>query len=262
MATWTGTTPFATKKQLFSSISGLVEDINDLNISTISKVSTITATQWMSTPILYVSDIQGIDLTVSAATTTNFLTVSSVGMKGSLFGDLNFSFNFGLGEALGGLAAGLGAAVGGAAIGAGTGAGLAIQGAEAGIATMIAPRGQNFINNNEFEVINFTTQLQCSTLGGPDPFYSSIFRTVSTSGQPNTVPGSTIFTSTIFPAGTVCIRSISDPFNLITGVSSLNTSTIQAFGQWCPLPIELLSTFQKSTLAILPAILYSILTVQ
>jgi len=33
----------------------------------------------------------------------------------------------------------------------------------------------------------------------------------------------------------ICIRSVSDPFNLITADSNLNTSTIQSFGQWVPL---------------------------
>lgn len=272
MATWTGTTPYATKNQLFSSITGLVNDINDLNISSISQVSTISATQWMSAPTIYVSDLQGFNgmfstLTVSdirgvygqfsslstgvlnvssikgasvdlsgGTVNTNVVLVSSIAMKGfdSLL-DLDVSFDFGLGQAIGGVVGGLGALVGGGLIAAGTGVGLAIQGAETGIATMIAPRGDNYINNNQFETINFTTQLQFSTLGGPDSYYSSIFRTVSTSGQANTVPGSTIYTSTIFPAGTACVRSVSDPFNLITGNSNLNASTIQSFGQWCPL---------------------------
>ena len=240
IASWAGNAQLVTKPQLYSTTQGLVNDINDLNISTISQVSTITATQWISTPVLYVSSIVGVDLTLSSfvstnTATTNILNTSSISMKGfdSLF-DIDVSFDFGLGKAIGGVVGGLGAAVGGGLIAVGTGAGLAIQGAEAGIATMVAPRGDNFINNTTFETINFTTQLQFSTLGNLYPFYSSILRTVSTSGQANTVPGSTIFTSTIFPAGTACVRSISDPFNLI-GDSNLASSTIQAFGQWCPL---------------------------
>ena len=124
--------------------------------------------------------------------------------------------------------------MGGAAIGVGTGAGLAISGAETGIATMVAGRGGNYINNNVFETINFTSQLQISTLGNAAPYYSSIFRTVS-SISPNQVPGREIFTSTIFYPGQICIRSASDPFNLITADFNLNTSTIQSFGQWVPL---------------------------
>jgi len=77
--------------------------------------------------------------------------------------DLDVSFDFGLGQAIGGLLGGLGALVGGGLIAVGTGAGLAIQGAETGIATMIAGRPENFITNNTYETVNFTSQLQVSS---------------------------------------------------------------------------------------------------
>jgi hypothetical protein len=237
-ALWSGNQTIALKKQLLSTSAGLYDDLKDFNFSTIS-VSTLNVPQWISTALLYVSDIQGYNFTAtdisSGAINVNLLAASTINMKAfdNLL-DLDVNFDFGLGKAIGGVVGNLGALVGGATIAVGTGAGLAIQGAEQGIATMIAGRPQNFINNSVYETINFTSQLQISTLGNAYPYYSSIFRTVS-SVAADSVPGREIFTSTIFYPGQICIRSASDPINLITGDSNLNTSTIQSFGQWVPL---------------------------
>ncbi len=256
-ALWSGNQQLATKKQLLSSISGLYTDIQTIEVSSITaanlNVSTLTAHQWISAPYLNVSTIRAENLDISGISfdasgllyaplvsssqgifnITN-VSVMQLSFKPTFTGNIEVSFNLGLGEAIGGFLAGLGSAVGGALIGVGTGAGLAISGAEQGIATMIAGRPQNFITQNTYETINFTSQLQVSTLGNAQPAYSTIFRTVSSSSA-NSVPGPEMFTSTIFYPGQICIRTVSDPFNLITGNSNLNTSTIQSFGQWTPL---------------------------
>lgn len=244
-ALWSGNQQLATKKQLISSISGLYADIQDINLSSITatnlNVSTLTAQTYISTPELYVSSIIGGGIQVNNGllqiSTGDFslVSLSSLSFKGfDKLVDLDVSFDLGLGDALGGLLGGLGALVGGGLIAVGTGAGLAIQGAEQGIATMVAGRPQNFISQTQYETINFTSQLQVSTLGNAFPAYSTVFRTVS-SVSANQVPGQEIFTSTIFYPGQICIRSVSDPFNLISGDSNLNTSTIQSFGQWVAL---------------------------
>ena len=233
---WSGSPNLVTRNQLLSSIIG-IEDT--FSASTISTFQTLRATEWMSTPVLYVSDIQGATIDISGIQINQngvfnapLVSLSSMNMKGFDLG-LDVSFDFGLGKAIGGIAAGLGGLVGGGLIAVGTGAGLAIQGAEQGIATMVAGRPQNFISQTNYETINFTSQLQISTLGDAYPAYSTIFRTVS-SVAANQVPGPEIFTSSIFYPGQICIRSVSDPFNLITADSNLNTSTIQSFGQWTP----------------------------
>jgi len=254
-ALWNGNAQLATKNQLISSISGLYTDLQDLSGFQFQNldVSTLTVRNWISAPTLYVSslyaaniDLSGIAIDPSGVFIVNDISanqsyfnitnisVMKMEFKPTFTGNIQVTFDLGLGQAIGGLAAGLGAAVGGAAIGVGTAVGLAIQGAEQGIATMVAGRPQNFITNNTYETINFTSQLQVSTLGNAAPYYSSIFRTVS-SVSANQVPGKEIFTSTIFYPGQICIRTVSDPINLITGDSNLNTSTIQSFGQWCPL---------------------------
>lgn len=251
-ANWQGSQVLATRNQLLSTSSGLYDDLKDFNFSTIS-VSTLNVPLWVSTSALYVSDIKGYQIDISGILLDasgllyaplvssqqgifNITNVSVMKMefKPTFTGNIQVTFDLGLGQAIGGLLAGLGAAVGGAFIGVGTAAGLAIQGAETGIATMIAGRPQNYITNNTYETINFTSQLQISTLGNAYPVYSSIFRTVS-SVAANEVPGREIFTSSFFYPGQICVRSVSDPFNLITGDSNINSSTIQSFGQWVPL---------------------------
>lgn len=257
MALWSGTPSYATKKQLVSSISGIYDDLQDFSFSTISAVSTLTVSQWVSTPILYVSDIIGANIDISGIIISQdgvfnapIVSLSSLSFKGlDKLLDLDVSFDLGLGDALGGLLGGLGALVGGATIAVGTGVGLAVQGAEQGIATMVAGRPQNFINSNVYETINFTTQLQVSTIGYAFPLYSTIRREVS-SLAPDSIPGQEIFTSTFFTPGTTCIRSVSDPFNLISGNSNLNTSSLQSFGQWIPLPTSD-TTPEFSTITIL-----------
>lgn len=248
-AQWNGNQQLATRKQLISSINGIYTDLQDLSGFDFQNltVSTLTVKNWLSVPTLYVSslyatniDLSGIVLDPSGVfiisdlsanqCSISFVSLSTLQFNYTMNNNLNVSFDLGLGEAVGGALAGLGALVGGAFIG----AGIAIGGTAQGIATLIAGRPQNYITNNNYETINFTSQLQVSTIGYADPIYSTIFRTVS-SISADQVPGREIFTSSFFYPGQICIRTVSDPFNIISADPNLNTSTIQSFGQWTPL---------------------------
>lgn len=209
-ALWSGNQQLATKKQLISSIAGLYTDIQDINLSTIN-VTTIGA-----------STVNG-----------SFISLSTLQFKALDIGGLNFSFDLGLGDAIGGALAGFGAAVGGSFVGLGTGVGLTVQGLTTGLASLVNGRSDNYINNSYFETVNGTTQLQISTIGDAFPLYSSIIRSVS-SVSANQVPGQEILLSSFFLPGTTCIRSVSDPLNIITGNSNIASSTIQSFGEWVP----------------------------
>jgi hypothetical protein len=262
MASWTGTTPFATKKQLVSSISGLYADLQDLSGFQFQNltVSTLTASQFISTPLLYVSDIRGyrIDISgISAATASfNLVNVSSLGFAApSVDSLLKVNVDFNVGDIVQGALIGTGALLFETLVGVGIGAGATFIGIGNGIAAMINskdPTNPTYINTNNYEVIGGSTQLQVSTLGQPSPpivAYSSIMRYVS-SISPNQVPGVPMFTSTLFYPGQTCIRSISDPYPLVTGNPAAQGSTIQQFGEWVPIPFEeLVSTFTNLTVS-------------
>jgi len=81
-----------------------------------------------------------------------------------------------------------------------------------------------------YETINGTTQLQFSTLGTS---VYSVFRTTD-QVNPNQTFGREIFTSTIIPAGSKVVRSMSDPyqFNILSTQLLSTTNYMQSFGQW------------------------------
>lgn len=208
-----------------------ISSISSLNAENIV-CSTLTAANYISTPALLVSSINGSEfnstgIVVQVAGVSSLVanSISSIGaeLRTALVSTLQFNpsfspnldVNLGLGSLFGNLAGaalgGIGVLVGGAALG-------------TGIAALTQSRQTNNIGSpSSFELVNGTTQLQVSTVGQT---VSSIFRFVSSIDE--FTPGQEFFASTIIPAGTVCIRSVSDPLNT---VSSPN-STIQYFGQW------------------------------
>ena len=202
--------------------------------STISSFQTLTASQWISTPDLRVSSINGAELnsntiiistvqtqTVSSAiNNVNLSITSSVQLRPSASFSPNLNIDFGLGSLFTNVA---GAALGGFNM---------IVGATAlatGITAVTLARQTKNTTTSTFELVNTTTQLQVSTLGQQ---VSSVIRYVS-SVNPQT-PGQEIFVSTIIPAGTPVIRSFSDPMNTISSPAS----SIIAFGQWVALPAQ------------------------
>ncbi len=278
-ANWSGNAQLATKNQLLSSIQGIYNDIQDFEFSSITvanlNVSSLVAQNYIQAPLGIFSTIQantisspGLNIDASGVVIANVVSsqianfgltiVSSLSFQASLDPTLNASVDFGFGAALGGLLGGLGATIGGLFIGVGTLAGLTVQGITEGIGTIVAGRPQNFINSNIYEGMNYNTQIQLSTLGYDNPFYSSIFRTVS-SVSANQVPGREIFISTIFPAGTKCMRSVSDPFTLLTSSTQILGSTIQAFGQWVPLQTELFDSISSQSIYAQSSITHTLL---
>lgn len=256
-ANWQGNAQLATKNQLLSSVSGLYADIQDIGLSSITvgdlKVSTLTVANWLSAPIINVCtlhaqaiDISGVALDPSGVIITNAISanqalfnlqiLSSLEFKQTFNNSVNVSVDLHVGEAISGALTGLGFLIFETLLGLGAGLGAAFQGIGNGIAAMISARGSQttYINNNQFELLGGSTQLQVSTLGNAYPLYSSITRFVSSSAA-NVVPGREIFVSSFFLPGQICIRSISDPFPMMTSDSNLNTSTIQQFGEWVPL---------------------------
>lgn len=257
-ANWQGSQTLATKNQLLSSVSGLYNDIQDIGLSSITvgdlKVSTLTVANWLSAPIINVCtlhaqaiDISGVALDPSGVIVTNAISanqalfnlqiLSTLEFKQTIQTNINVSLDLHVGEAISGALTGLGFLLFEALLGLGAGIGAALQGLGNGLAAMIWGRGGNttYINNNNYELLGGSTQLQVSTLGNTFPVYSSIMRLVSSSGAGNQVPGKEIFVSTLFYPGQICIRSVSDPQPMMTINSNINTSTMQQFGEWVPL---------------------------
>lgn len=244
MASWTGTTPFASKKQLVSSISGLYNDLQDLSGFDFQNlnVSTLNALSWVSTPILYVSDIRGysVDISGISSVTANFslINTSSIGFTApTIDAGVKVSVDFSLGDFVWNALVGTGAMVAEVAVGVGVGAGgffYAIANGASALMNTKELSNPTYINTSNFEVVGSSTQLQVSTLGDAYPVYSSIMRVVS-SITPNQQPGVPGFTSTLFYPGQICIRSISDPIPIVTSSSNVLGSTLQQFGEWVPL---------------------------
>ena len=238
-ASWSGNPPVATKTQLLSTSAGIIQNIA---LSTVSTFETITVNQWISTPLLYVSDIKGysVDISGLSSVTANFALVntSSLAFTGpSIDAGVKVSVDFSIGDFVWNALVGTGAMVAEVAVGLGVGAGGFFYAIANGAGTLMnakSPNNPTYINTSNFEVMGSSTQLQVSTLGNAYPVYSSIMRYVSTN-VPNQQPGVPEFQSTLFYPGQICIRSISDPYPIVSSWSSIQGSTIQQFGEWVPL---------------------------
>jgi hypothetical protein len=246
-----------------SSISSSTADIEAINTSSINGVpistiiggempdsvfSTLVAAISVSTPSLFVSSINGAEFTstsvnVQQVTTSSIITDSistlSAEIRQGLVSSLQFNPSLG-GVSLGGVNLGLGSILGNViGWGAGVfGAAAGTVGMITGTAALMNGRPGNNINTNNYEMINGTTQLQFSTLGAST---TSIFRSVSSIGDPSQVPGEEVFISTNLLAGTHAVRSVSDPLNTM----SSPTSSIQAFGQWVEVPFAMPSSLSS-----------------
>jgi hypothetical protein len=243
VSTLTATDFVSSPQGFFSTINGvqLQEYLAPENIT----CSTLTASQNVSTPELFVSSINGAEFNQSGV---NVSTVNTTNIS-SVFGDIQFqlvstlSFSPNINPSLGGVNLGLGSILGNV-IGWGAGVFGAVAGTAGlatGIAGLVMGRGANNINNNAFEMVNGSTQLQVSTIGD---FVSSIYR-ISNGVPPDEVPGEEVFISTIFAPGATLIRSYSDPINTV----STPNSTIQYYAPWVELPPQTSqSTFTDITI--------------
>jgi hypothetical protein len=225
--------------------------INGLSFSSIVSggpdpvFSTVTAANYISTPDIECSTINGatfgtssITVDVVGVSTLAANSISTLGavMRDALVSTLQFNPSLG-GVSLGGVNLGLGSILGNVVgWGAGVmGAATGTVGMITGTAALMMGRPGNNINSSNFEMINGTSQIQFSTLGTSTV---SIFREVQSTGDPSQVPGEEVFISTIIPPGAHCIRTVSDPINTMSSPSS----TVQAFGEWEEIPYILPSS--------------------
>jgi len=201
--------------------------------------STIIVKQFISTPDLEVSTINGHQFTENTAIISSLITNNISSLTGDIQFQLVSTLGFSLGSnefSLGGVNLGLGNILGqitGGALGI-LGAATGVVGLGTGVAALTQTRGTQNINTNNYELVNGTTQLQVSTVG---EYISSIYR-FNSGNPPNQEIGQEVFVSTIYPPGSVLLRSFSDPLN----TASTPLSTIQAFGEWVSLPVPAMSS--------------------
>ena len=180
-------------------------NVSTLNVSTLNLLN--------PAPVVF-STLTSPQANLSTTTFSPAISGSLGGVSVNMGGVLS-----GVGSGLGALGAGIfGAVVGGVALG-------------TGMNGLTQPRTSGNISATTFETVNGTTQLQTSTIGS---YLTTVTRLVN-SANVNT-PGAEIFTSTLIYPGTTCIRSMGDPLNLAN--SAISNSTIQAFGQWQPVPTQ------------------------
>ena len=191
--------------------------ISSLRVSSLSDYSP-TGASFSTTSI---SSIVSVNLS-SLVSNVSLSLISTMQFQPNISGSLG-GVNLGMGNFLGGIVGGLGSGVFNTAL---AGAALAT-----GIVAMTNTRTTGFApgTTNNYQLVNTQTQLQFSTLGAAT---SGFFRFVN-SATPQT-PGLEFISSFTIPAGTIAIRSMSDPLNLAN--STIVTSTIQSFGSWVPLP--------------------------
>lgn len=252
---------FNTNQAQFSTLTSRIANIETINSSTITaefiNVSTLRASTFsilnnavissltvstlgvtnanlnnISTGIMTVGianistlNTDGGDVITSTLVSENVSSVTAV-LKEIFVSTMNFNatvspnIDLGLGSLVGGIVGAVGAnalSIGLGAAGLGTGiAGLAL-----------ARKSGTGIDPTVFQTINGTSQLQFSTLGQPT---LTVF-TLTDELDYTHAPGSTIYTSTIIPAGSRAVRTVSDPLNLANSDGGLGLG-IQGYSQW------------------------------
>ena len=191
--------------------------ISSLRVSSLSDYSP-TGASFSTTSI---SSIVSVNLS-SLVSNVSLSLISTMQFQPNISGSLG-GVNLGMGNFLGGIVGGMGSGVFNTAL---AGAALAT-----GIVAMTNTRTTGFApgTTNNYQLVNTQTQLQFSTLAAAT---SGFFRFVN-SATPQT-PGLEYVSTFTIPAGTIAVRSMSDPLNLAN--STIVTSTIQSFGSWVPLP--------------------------
>lgn len=238
-----------------STISSLVLNAEVGNFSTLEAgvISTgAIATSDIQASTMEISSINGAEFTTNAIKVDvgNFSSlvsnsISSLGaqIREALISTIVFSPS--LNPSLGGVNVNLGL---GGILGNVIGWGAGVLGAATGTVALgtsafalASGRQANYIDATRYELVNGVTQLQFSTLNVP---FSTIYR-LTDSADPERTPGAEVFVSTINPPG-VAVRSVSDPINTLSSPSS----TIQAFGQWVPLPPEVVNVSTIADLSV------------
>ena len=209
-----------------STMNAGLANMSSLNVSSISSGTITAGVGTFSTLNAPGGSVAVSTVTTSSINTGSVSTITAVAKE--LFtstmqfnASLSPNFDLGLGGIIGGLVGGFGANA--------LGVGLGAAALGTGIAGLVMPRTSGGINSNVFQTVNGTSQLQYSTLGAVTQ--TTFVDTESL--NPGTTPGFPRATTSFIPAGTYCMRTISDPLNLANN-GGLAGDGIQGFSEWTP----------------------------
>lgn len=201
-------------------------NVSSLNVSSISSGTITAGIGNFSTLNAPGGGVAVSTVTTSSINTGSVSTITAVAKE--LFtstmqfnATLSPNFDLGLGGIIGGLVGGFGANA--------LGVGLGAAALGTGIAGLVMPRTSGGINSNVFQTVNGTSQLQYSTLGATTQ--TTFVDTESL--NPQTTPGFPRANVSFIPAGTYCMRTVSDPLNLANS-GGLAGDGIQGFSEWTP----------------------------
>ena len=236
------------------SLSSLMASFSSITTEALT-LSTLQVNGLISTPDIETSTINGAafgasSITVEVVGVSSLVAnaISSVGaeIRTALVSTIQFKPSFDVGLNFDTAALGNALQGGLTRLGIGAGVGFGVVGSGLLGAVFSRPANTSY-NTNAYYQYAVPTQLQFSTLGTDT---SSFTRLVSSSGAGNEVPGVEVVLSSIISSGTLCLRSLGDPTNLAD--PSTFTSSIQAFGEWVPVPpetLQVISTFATASVS-------------
>ena len=255
----------ATSNATISSIGA--QNISTVNFTTSNiNTSTINGNELIVSTIVLESTIQAEGGSFSNLSAQAFSTIGASiqqGLMSSIVFNPSISPQFNVDLGMGNFLATLGAGLFGVAVAVPTTAGTITYGLTKGLASLFEQKPVNNITANTFEVYNYQTQLQTSTLGNRVSTIYSFLSTIPSTVVINTSNiNSTIssveypfYFSTLSGPNPTCMRSIADPVQTV----STPWTYEQGFGQWVEIPsggiASNVSTLSLSTLQLLPSTL-------
>ena len=196
------------------------------NISTNSLTVSSISTNTITANVASFSTLNAPAGSVNVSTINTGLVSTTVGVVRELFlstmtfnATLSPSLDLGLGGVIGGLVGGFGANA--------LSVGLGAAGLATGIGALAMSRTSGGTDPSFYQTVNGTSQIQFSTFTSP---ITRVFVNTD-SATPRNTPGNIVNTTTTIPAGTLVMRSVSDPLNL-PNASGFAGQGIQGFSQW------------------------------
>jgi len=197
-------------------------------ISTNSIAAFNMSTNYLSADVGNFSTISSSAASVKVSSIDTVVLSTTVGVVKELFvstmqfnATLSPNIDLGLGGIVGGI-------IGGATANT-LSLGLGAANLATGIGSLVSSRQSGGVNPSVYQTVNGTAQLQFSTLGTN----TTTTFVLTDSVDPRHAPGNPTSNVTTIPAGSYCVRTVSDPLNLANSSGAAGQG-IQGFSEWEP----------------------------